>query len=125
MEPWRRPHAAAAEPRGICPKDARVDREGRCDSGIRATTAKVFRHFSLAKGIILVVLYFHHSVEATKSNMLVRKPMKTILFLTAACTLITANLPADTKLVTDGAPLRYLVPTDGSLGGTWRDPGFK
>lgn len=52
--------------------------------------------------------------------------MKTMLprFLTAACTLIAASAIADTKLITDGAPLRYLVPRDGSLGGTWRGPGF-
>ena len=55
------------------------------------------------------------------------KRMKTILprFLSAAaCTLMALSASADTKLVTDGAPLRYLVPRDGSLGGTWRAPGF-
>jgi len=52
--------------------------------------------------------------------------MKTILprFLAAACTLIAVSAIADTKLVTDGSPLRYLVPRDGSLGGTWRNAGF-
>ena len=54
------------------------------------------------------------------------KPMKTILprFLMAACALAAASAFADTKLITDGAPLRYLVPPNGDLGGTWRGPGF-
>ena len=52
--------------------------------------------------------------------------MKTILprFLMAACALAAASAFADTKLITDGAPLRYLVPSNGDLGGTWRGPGF-
>jgi hypothetical protein len=54
------------------------------------------------------------------------KPMKTILprFVSAACILMAASAFADTKLVTDGAPLRYLVPSNGDLGGTWRGAGF-
>src|SRR5688572_8192851 len=54
------------------------------------------------------------------------KPMKTILprLFTVGCALIAASAFADTKLVTDGAPLRYLVPSDGGLGGTWRSPSF-
>jgi hypothetical protein len=54
------------------------------------------------------------------------EPMKTALprLFTVACTLIAASALADTKLVTSGAPLRYLVPRDSSLGGTWRGPGF-
>jgi hypothetical protein len=46
------------------------------------------------------------------------------LFLMAACALVTTSAWADTKLVTSGSPARILVPTDGSLGGTWRNPGF-
>ena len=52
--------------------------------------------------------------------------MKTILprVLGTACTLLALSALADTKLITDGAPLRYLVPRDGSLGGSWRSPAF-
>src|SRR5262245_28502215 len=67
--------------------------------------------------------------------MFMRKPMKTTclplsgprfssVFLTAACTLITASTLADTKLITTGSPLKYYVPTNDSLGGAWRSPSF-
>lgn len=41
-----------------------------------------------------------------------------------ASLLVAVSAMADTKLITDGSPVRVLVPTDGSLGGTWRGPGF-
>jgi Big-like domain-containing protein/HYR domain-containing protein len=52
--------------------------------------------------------------------------MKTMLprFVSAACTLIAASALADTKLITDGSALRYLVPTNPNLGDTWRGRVF-
>lgn len=47
-----------------------------------------------------------------------------ILSLSAACALLAASASADTKLITSGTPARYLVPTDGTLGTSWRDPLF-
>lgn len=41
-----------------------------------------------------------------------------------ACALVATSALADTKLVTDGSPARILVPSDGSLGGTWRTRSF-
>jgi hypothetical protein len=46
------------------------------------------------------------------------------LFLTAAFALMALTTLADTKLVSDGAPVRILVPTNGNLGGTWRNLSF-
>jgi hypothetical protein len=47
-----------------------------------------------------------------------------LMIAAASCVLVAASAIADTKLVTGGAPVRILVPTDGSLGGTWRAPSF-
>ena len=57
------------------------------------------------------------------------KPMKTTHprfagLLIATCSLIAASALADTKLISNGSPARVLVPTDGSLGGTWRGVSF-
>lgn len=42
----------------------------------------------------------------------------------AACLLLAGSAVAETQLITTGSPVRFLVPTDGSLGGTWRSPSF-
>jgi len=46
------------------------------------------------------------------------------LLVIAACALMAASAFADTALVSDGSPVRILVPTNANLGGTWRNPGF-
>src|SRR5688572_30361827 len=44
--------------------------------------------------------------------------------ITGMVLLVVASAFADTKLVSETSTVRILVPTDGSLGGTWRSPGF-
>ena len=46
------------------------------------------------------------------------------LITSAACALVAVSATADTKLITDGSPVKYHVPSDGNLGGTWRSPSF-
>src|SRR5258706_8470271 len=47
------------------------------------------------------------------------------LALTAGvCLIMAVSAFADSKLISSGSPVRYLVPSDGSLGGTWRAPSF-
>ena len=42
----------------------------------------------------------------------------------AACLFLAGSAVAETQYILPGTPARILVPTDGSLGGTWRSPSF-
>jgi hypothetical protein len=53
-----------------------------------------------------------------------RQRSTSLILATATCAFLAASAFADTKLVTDGAPARILVPSDGNLGGTWRGTSF-
>src|SRR5262245_11497716 len=51
-------------------------------------------------------------------------PLRGAWLAAGLCGFLAVSALADTKLITSGSPVRVLVPSNDSLGGTWRGVSF-